>query len=319
MKKYFIFITFLLILFFSYAFVRSKNPDNNIVAKNRIVSYLINNAKNDGTFTYLQTSRGQEDMSRNLYFRQLYGMLAVASALHANKSLELKKIHLRNIKSITNHLRYENNFAYIHNSAEENILTETNIALLTLATSPESGKYKKDIEKLANFILHQQGLNGYVLWTYPQKPESAYNQKDFTVQSFTAGQSILACAKAYELLKDEKYLTCARMAFTYYYPLLNKKFDPTLTAWLIIGTTGLSIVDTQNEYKKELHDLTMKLSSHVLDGQFFNQSKVLATNTSEIGLLVEALEKGMRHGSFSKSEYEKLKNIVTLGDRKSVV
>lgn len=86
MKKYFIFITFLLILFFSYAFVRSKNPDNNIVAKNRIVSYLINNAKNDGTFTYLQTSRGQEDMSRNLYFRQLYGMLAEGGKIHYNST-----------------------------------------------------------------------------------------------------------------------------------------------------------------------------------------------------------------------------------------
>jgi hypothetical protein len=298
------------------AFLLSKPgvfEEKTIKGRDATVSYLINNSKADGTFTYLQTSQGKEDKLKNLYFRQLYAMLAIATEQKDNPNPELRKIHQLNLKSIKDSLKYRDDFAYINNSAEENILTETDLALLTLIASPDSVKYKKDIQKLGNFILRQQQMNGYINWSYPQKKENMLDQKDFAVQSFISGQSIAACSEAYRFLKNEKYLTCAQKAFTYYYSFLDKRFDPTFTSWLIIGTTGLSLVDTDNNYKKNINILTHKLSSHVLDGEFFSQSKELDTNTSEIGLFAEALEKGTHYGSYNKSEYEKLNQTATLG------
>ena len=284
-----------------------------IKGRDATVSYLINNSKADGTFTYLQTSQGKENKLKNLYFRQLYAILAIATEQQENPNPELRKIHQLNLKSIKDSLKYQDDFAYINNSAEENILTETDLALLTLVASPYSTEYKNEIQKLANFILHQQQMNGYVMWSYPQKKENMLDQKDFAVQSFTAGQSIAACSRAYKFLKNEKYLICAQKAFDYYYSFLDKKFDPTLTSWLIIGTTGLSLSDISKDYKKELDILTHKLSSYVLNGEFFRQSKELDTNTSEIGLFVEALEKGTHYGSYNKSEYEKLNKTAMVG------
>ena len=215
--------------------------------------WLLNNQRDNGSFVYRRNTENYKTDDQDNSVRQLLASQGLANAASFFDDEKIFDAHRKNLKYVSNLIKNEEEFSYVQKGNEGAYLNETAFAIMAHIDSPFTSKYKNQIKRLGEFLLHMQKDDGSFHMYYPLKyNENLSPNKLYQMERFASGESVLACVYMYRFDYDPRYLECARKAYAYYYPKIKEKFQESYGSWHTIAYAHLYEVDQQEKYREAI-------------------------------------------------------------------
>jgi len=191
---------------------------------------------------------------------QLLSSQGLAAAARYFDDASLHEAHARNLVYLRSLIRRDGAVSFIQGRGGWLPVNETAFAVMTLISSPRAEEHRALTASLGEFLLLQQREDGkFWMWHPPEENESRPEKEEWNRQRFASGEAALACVDLYEYTDDKRYLQCARKAYTYYFPRIQKKFHPSFGSWHTIAYARLYLLERDKRYLSAVRFLAEEL------------------------------------------------------------
>jgi hypothetical protein len=278
------------------------------IAQKNGAHWLARHQRNAGDFVYnINTTTGKASRAKS-YVRQLLTSQGLAIAAKRTGDPQATAAHQRNLEFITSHLKKEDDQWLVNFDRPATRLNEVAFAILTFLDSSEARLSQEDLNRLGTFILNMQEADGSFKNFYPDSIDHKVSPAQRArIQRFAPGEAALVCARLYSLIKDGRYLRCARQAYKFYYPRIEKSFDASRGSWHTIAYSTLYEADRNPAYLAAIEFMADRLlelqntdpKSDLVPGGFDQKNKWY---TSAEAVFTEALGYAARSLAETKPE-----------------
>lgn len=218
-------------------------------------NYLSNLVQEDGCFIYgfnPLTNKKNSDYNILRHAGSVWSLIANYDGTEIQKQKIEKSLAYLN-KTIC----YDDNQAYVIEEKSDEIKLGGNaltiIAMCEYTTHFEDITYVETLKKLGNGILRMQEKDGSYIHTL----NLDYSNKDKTRTVYYDGEATFALCKLYGLTKDEKYLTAAKKALTYFIANDYTQYSDHWISYAINEVT--KYVNDKNFYELGLKNIAYNL------------------------------------------------------------
>lgn len=254
MKK--IYLAFFIILFLSSCWLENNYKKDELYKWG--IDRLSNNVNNKWIFNYLYDTNTDSYVNKNNDIRQL-----LASRIIAYLSLENEdtlKLHKKNLDFIFKYWYkedWEEAYIFLHNKSK---IWANALFIRVLVYSPFFDIYKKEIDKLFNWIVSLQKENWMLLAWY-KKPNYDYDEN--YLMYFYSWEVILSILELYEKTNEKKYLDFILKSQDYYYNeyinSIEKNYYPAYVPWHTFSLTKLYKITKDDKYLNAIFLMNDKL------------------------------------------------------------